>query len=59
MIRYMARPSTPKLSPGSIAKAALKLVDGSGEFTIPQLAAALKVRPSSLYNHVGGKGEIV
>ena len=55
----MARPSTPKLSPGSIAKAALKLVDGSGEFTIPQLAAALKVRPSSLYNHVGGKGEIV
>lgn len=55
----MPRPSTPKLSPTLIARAALRLVDKKGEFTIPELAAALQVRPSSLYNHVGGKGEIV
>ena len=51
----MARPSTPQLSSELIAAAALKLVDKNGEFTIPQLAKALSVSASSLYNHVGGK----
>ena len=55
----MARPSTPKLSSELIAAAALKLVDKNGEFTIPQLAKALSVSASSLYNHVGGKDEII
>ncbi len=55
----MGRPSTPLLSPEAIAVAALRLVDRSGEFTIAQLAQALGVRPSSLYNHLGSKAEIV
>ncbi|XVU28522.1 TetR/AcrR family transcriptional regulator [Actinoplanes sp. CA-054009] len=55
----MGRPATPKLSVGKIATAALKLVDAQGEFTMGEIAAALSVRPSSLYNHVAGKTEIV
>ncbi|WP_162257553.1 TetR/AcrR family transcriptional regulator [Phycicoccus sp. Soil802] len=55
----MGRPRTPLLSKDAIAMAALRLVDGTGEFTIAQVADALRVRPSSLYNHVSSKGEIV
>lgn len=55
----MARPSKPKLSPDAIASAALELVDKHGEFTLPQLAKALAVTASSLYNHVAGKDEII
>ncbi|SNY46887.1 TetR/AcrR family transcriptional regulator [Paractinoplanes atraurantiacus] len=55
----MGRPATPKLSVGKIATAALKLVDAQGEFTMGEIAAALSVRPSSLYNHVTGKTEII
>ncbi|MEG2715346.1 MAG: TetR/AcrR family transcriptional regulator, partial [Glutamicibacter sp.] len=55
----MARPSKPKLSTAAIADAALKLVDAHGEFTLPQLAKALSVSASSLYNHVSGKDEII
>jgi len=55
----VGRPSTPLLSSDVIAVAALRLVDRSGEFTIAQLAQALGVRPSSLYNHLGSKAEIV
>lgn len=55
----MARPSKPKLSTTAIAEAALQLVDAQGEFTLPQLAKALSVSASSLYNHVQGKGEII
>jgi AcrR family transcriptional regulator len=55
----MVRPSKPKLSTAAIADAALKLVDAHGEFTLPQLAKALSVSASSLYNHVSGKDEII
>jgi len=55
----MARPSQPKLSTDAIAKAALKLVDAHGDFTLPQLAKALSVSASSLYNHVQGRDEII
>jgi AcrR family transcriptional regulator len=55
----VGRPSSPLLSPELIASTALELVDRSGEFTVAQIAAALKVRPSSLYNHVSGKAQIV
>jgi AcrR family transcriptional regulator len=55
----VGRPSTPLLSRDAIATAALRLVDRTGEFTIAQVADALKVRPSSLYNHLASKGEIV
>ena len=55
----MGRPSTPLLSRDAIAVAALGLVDRTGEFTIAQVADALGVRPSSLYNHLSSKAEIV
>lgn len=42
-----------------IVDAALRAVDTAGDFTMPGIAAALNVRPSSLYNHVGGRSEIV
>ncbi len=55
----MARPSTPILSVDKIAAAALEIVDRRGEFGVGEVAAALGVRPSSLYNHVAGKAEMV
>lgn len=55
----MARPLKPKLSPEIIAREALAQVDSSGELTIPGLARRLRVSPSSLYNHVSGKADIV
>ncbi|WP_045823927.1 TetR/AcrR family transcriptional regulator C-terminal domain-containing protein [Williamsia herbipolensis] len=55
----MPRPSRPLLSVDLIVDTALRAVDTAGDFTMPGIAAALKVRPSSLYNHVGGRGEIV
>jgi len=55
----MPRPSEALLDRQSIARAALAIVDRKGDFTIPELAAGLKVRPSSLYHHVDGKAEIV
>ena len=55
----MARPSTPILSVENIAQAALALVDATGEFTISAVAERLGVRPSSLYNHVSGRDDIV
>lgn len=55
----MPRPSQPKLSLDRIAAAALTEVDATGDFTMPGIAARLKVRPSSLYNHVRGRDEIV
>lgn len=56
---FVGRPSTPLLSQDAIAVAALRLVDRTGEFTIAQVAEALGVRPSSLYNHLSSKAEIV
>ncbi|MEU4425594.1 TetR/AcrR family transcriptional regulator C-terminal domain-containing protein [Actinoplanes sp. NPDC024001] len=55
----MGRPATPKLSVEKIAVAALALVDAQGEFTMGEIAAALAVRPSSLYNHLAGKVEVI
>jgi AcrR family transcriptional regulator len=55
----VGRPSTPLLSGDRIAKAALELVLTTGSFTIPAIARSLNVQPSSLYNHVAGRGEII
>lgn len=55
----MGRPATPKLSVDKIAGAALALVDAKGEFTLGEVAAALSVRPSSIYNHLAGRTEII
>ncbi|WP_328473108.1 TetR/AcrR family transcriptional regulator C-terminal domain-containing protein [Actinoplanes sp. NBC_00393] len=55
----MGRPATPKLSVDKIAAAALALVDAKGEFTMGEIAGALGVRPSSLYNHLAGKTDVI
>jgi AcrR family transcriptional regulator len=55
----MGRPPVPLLSTDRIASAALDLVNSGGGFTIPELARKLKVSPSSLYNHVSGREQIV
>lgn len=55
----MPRPSKPLLSVDLIVDAALQAVDANGDFTMPGIAATLGVRPSSLYNHVGARSEIV
>lgn len=55
----MARPSSPILSAEKIARTALALVDATGEFTVGAVAGKLGVRPSSLYNHVSGRDDIV
>jgi AcrR family transcriptional regulator len=55
----MGRPPVPLLSTDMIAGAAMDLVSATGGFTIPELARRLKVSPSSLYNHVSGREQIV
>jgi AcrR family transcriptional regulator len=55
----MARPKVPLLSADRIADAALELVDSGEPFGVNALARRLGVTPSSLYNHVRGRDEIV
>jgi len=55
----MGRPPVPILSTDGITSAAMDLVNTTGGFTIPELAKKLKVSPSSLYNHVSGREQIV
>jgi len=55
----MPRPRTPKLSIDAIVDAAIALAEHTGTFTMAELATALDVRPSSLYNHVAGRAEVV
>jgi AcrR family transcriptional regulator len=56
----MGRPRSTLLSRQIIGSAALRLVAKHGDFTIPGLAAALRVNPSSLYHHLpGGRLAIV
>ena len=55
----MGRPKVAILSSDLIATAAMDLVSAQGGFTIPELARRLKVSPSSLYNHVSGREQII
>jgi len=55
----MGRPSRPLLSVDLIVDAALELVCTTGGFTMPGIARALRVRPSSLYHHVAGRDAII
>ena len=55
----VGRPRTPLLSTERIAEAALELVISTGGFTIAGLARKLRVQPSSLYNHVSGRDDVV
>jgi AcrR family transcriptional regulator len=55
----VGRPRTPLLSTDRIAEAALNLVQTTGGFTVTGVAQKLKVQPSSLYNHVSGRDDVV
>ena len=55
----MPRPRTPLLSTDRIADAAMELVDEGAPFGVNAIARRLGVTPSSLYNHVRGRDEIV
>lgn len=57
----MARPSTPILSRALITSTALRLVDrdGAEAVSMRRLADELKVRPSSLYNHVANRLDLI
>jgi AcrR family transcriptional regulator len=55
----MPRPSQRILSVDIITDAALNMYGKTGDFTMAELAAQLKVRQSSLYNHVAGKPELL
>src|SRR6476620_9978139 len=55
----MPRPRTPLLSTDRIADAAMELVDDGAPFGVNAIARRLGVTPSSLYNHVSGRDEII
>jgi AcrR family transcriptional regulator len=56
----LPRPTVPLLAREQIAAAALALIDETGTFTLPGLAKALSVRPSSIYHHFpGGRDAII
>ncbi len=55
----MPRPRTPMLSTERIADAGMELVDEGATFGVNAIARRLGVTPSSLYNHVAGRDEII
>lgn len=59
--RRVGRPATPILSRETIARAALELIDDveADGFSLAELGKRLGVRPSSFYNHVTGKDDIL
>lgn len=59
--RSAGRPLSRVLSQEAITRAALKLIESRGYegLTMSSLARALKVAPSSLYNHVESKGDVL
>jgi AcrR family transcriptional regulator len=59
--RKSGRPRVPVLSRELILETALKLLDERGEqgAGVRDIARALEVRPSALYNHVSGQDDII
>ncbi len=59
--RSAGRPRTAVLHRERIVATALELIDevGAESFSVNALAARLSVRPSSLYNHVAGKDDLL
>ena len=59
--RKSGRPRVAVLSRDLILETALKLLDERGEqgAGIRDIARALEVRPSALYNHIGGQDDII
>lgn len=57
--RQPGRPKTSVLTSEKITATAQKLIEKSGGFTMSTLARELKVAPSSLYNHVSSRDEVL
>jgi AcrR family transcriptional regulator len=57
--RRVGRPRKAVLDRTRIADAALKLVDETGDFTLPELARRLGVQTASLYHHVDGRAGVI
>ncbi|MFI7008202.1 TetR/AcrR family transcriptional regulator C-terminal domain-containing protein [Streptomyces sp. NPDC050145] len=55
----MGRPSKRLLDRERITTTALRLVDETGEFSVPGIARALGVQTGSVYHHVDGRDGIV
>jgi AcrR family transcriptional regulator len=55
----MGRPRTPLLDRERITATALRLVDETGDFSVPQIARRLGVQTGSVYHHVDGRDGIV
>lgn len=57
--QIVPRPKVPLLSVERIVDQALAMIDDGARFGIVHLARRLDVNPSSLYNHVSGRDEII
>jgi AcrR family transcriptional regulator len=55
----MPRPRSPLLSVDAIIRAALSLVDATGDFSFPKVAKELGVSQASLYNHIDNREHII
>jgi AcrR family transcriptional regulator len=55
----MPRPLCPLITQEVIADAALSLIDQTGSLTLAALAKRIGVRPSSFYNHVKSRADIL
>ena len=55
----MPRPRSPLLSADAIVRAALSLVDATGDFSFPKVAKELGVSQASLYNHIENREHII
>lgn len=57
--RRVGRPRKAVLDRDKIGRAALDLVDETGDFTVPEVAKRLGVTASSLYHHVDGRSGMI
>ena len=57
--RRAGRPRKALLDRDRIGATALKLVDETGDFTLPELARRLGVQTASLYHHVDGRTGVI
>ncbi|TLM88298.1 TetR/AcrR family transcriptional regulator C-terminal domain-containing protein [Pseudarthrobacter sp. NamE5] len=55
----MPRPRSPLLSVDAIVRAALFLVDSTGDFSFPKVAKQLGVSQAALYNHIENREHII
>ncbi|WP_411375057.1 TetR/AcrR family transcriptional regulator C-terminal domain-containing protein [Arthrobacter sp. MPF02] len=55
----MPRPRSPLLSAEAIVRAALALVDATGDFSFPRVARELGVSQAALYNHIDNREHII